>query len=651
MELSESVGVLPFVGPAYEKKLEKLGIVTLKDLLCHVPRRYIDFSNTSDIYRASVGDIVTIKGEVVSIINQYTKRGLKMQIAQIADETGSIQIVWFNQPFLVRTLRKEGILSVSGEVTWFGRNKAIISPEYEMIPKGQKGIHTGRILPVYPETAGLSSKWLRRQVKIAFEKIDNIPDTLNREVIEENNLVSLKKALNYVHFPKSEKESQAGRYRLSFDEVLALQIAVLKRKKKWEKNTSVNKIEVKKKELANFINSLPFTLTTSQKRSVNEILNDIKKNTPMNRLLEGEVGSGKTVVAAAGIYAAFTSGHRSVLMAPTQILATQHYQSLKELFKKHKIQVSLATSKSKPVKKADVVVGTHTLLFNDSLLEGASLVVIDEQQKFGVEQRKKLVDSTKTDNIIPHVLSMTATPIPRTVALAAYGDVDMSKLEELPSGRQKITTWVVPPEKREGAYDWIKKTVSKNGVQAFVVCPLIEESTRETLQQVKSVKKEYDTLKKLFPTLTLGLLHGKMKSNEKDMTIADFAKGKIDILVSTPVVEVGIDIPNAAIMMIETADRFGLAQLHQLRGRVGRGKAKSYCLLFTESDAPKVVKRLSAMKETQDGFKLAELDLQLRGPGEVFGLKQSGYPELKIASWQDIELIKKARKVATRLTN
>ena len=368
----------------------------------------------------------------------------------------------------------------------------------------------------------------------------------------------------------------------------------------------------------------------------------------MNRLLEGDVGSGKTVVAAIAAFTAFANGYQSVFMAPTQILAQQHFVTLNEIFKPFSVRVTLATSEGvkKGPGKTDIFVGTHALIHKRVSFDNVALVVIDEQHRFGVEQRAHLVDLTGKKKKAPHLLTMTATPIPRTVALTLYGDLDLSTLNELPKGRQKITTWIVPPQKRQGAYGWIDKEIEKESAQAFLICPLIEESEAETMKQVKAATVEYKNLKKLFVSRRVGLLHGKMKAKDKDIIMQHFKKSELDILVSTPVVEVGIDIPNATIMVIEAAERFGLSQLHQLRGRVGRGAKKSYCLLFAESHGQNVITRLNALTKGLSGFELAELDLKLRGPGEVFGTRQHGFLDLKIANWQDTELIKKAKELA-----
>lgn len=651
MKLSSAVSELPLVGPYYQKKLQKLGIKTISDLIHHVPHRYIDFSKIVPISKTRQSDVLTVKGKVKSIKNQYTRTVRKIQIAEVEDNTGTILAIWFNQPYLINTLREGDLISLSGKIDWFGRKIAFISPEYEKNVSG-KGLHTGRLVPIYPETAGLSSKWLRGRIKDAIIGIsDSIDELLPNEVLNKYNLAGFKESFYFIHFPENLDQAYEGRKRLSFNELLFLQIASIGRKLDWQKNESVYKLSIDKKEIEKFINKLDFHLTSSQKKVIGEIINDLSQKYPMNRLLEGDVGSGKTVVAAIASFISFINGYQTVFMAPTQILAQQHYNTLKGLFSDYKTRISLLTSGQikKDLGKEDVFVGTHSLINKKALFDKVSLIVIDEQQKFGVEQREKLIKKAKNKKLAPHVLNLTATPIPRTVALTLYGDLDLSCLNELPEGRIPITTWLISPEKREKAYKWIEENVIKKKIQVYIVCPLIEESIKETMLTVKSAKKEFETLKKVFPKLKLDLMHGKLSANQKEEVIEKFKKGITNILISTPVVEVGIDVPNATIMVIEAAERFGLSSLHQLRGRVGRGSEKSYCLLFTESKSEKALTRLSAMQKNLNGFELAELDLKLRGPGEVFGIKQHGFPELKVASWQDIGLIKDTKEVALEI--
>ena len=587
MNLDSPITDLPKIGPILENKFKKLGIHSINDLFYHVPSHYLDYSLITTINKIKVGDTVTIHAKIISITNIFSKRGVRMQIGSVED--------------------------------------------INSLPAGRQG----KLVPVYPETAGLSSKWLRRTILNAFENT-KIEDFLKDKL-------DLKTAIKFVHFPKNLDEVEKGKERLGFNEMLFLQLKSQRKKIAWQKNKTPFKLSINRLAVKQFISSLPFKLTDSQNKSVKEILSDLQRDIPMNRLLQGDVGSGKTVVAAVGAFAAFTNGYQTIIMAPTQILAEQHFKTLRSIFPKQKI--SLVTSNSKKVESADLYVGTHALIHSKINFEKVALIVIDEQHRFGVEQRSLL---TKKSGI-PHVLTMTATPIPRTIALTTYGDLELSVLNEMPIGRQKINTWLVPPEKREKAYDWIKSQVSTHKSQVFIVCPLIQDSEKETMKDIRSVTTEYENLKLKINNLKFGLLHGKMKHEEKNEVLSDFRSRRIDILVSTPVVEVGIDIPNATIMVIEAAERFGLAQLHQLRGRVGRGEKKSYCLLFANVHSGNAFKRLKAMEKMHSGFELAELDLELRGPGEIFGTQQSGFVELKIASWNDYELIKETKSLAEEI--
>jgi ATP-dependent DNA helicase RecG len=648
LKLNSSVTKIPLVGPAYAKRLKKLGISNIEDLISHVPSRYLDFRKVVRISNTNIGDVVTVKGKIRNAANIFTRTRKLMQVATIKDKSGTIEAIWFNQPYLTRTLNKGAIISLSGEIKSWMKKKAFISPEFELKPKKQ-GVHTGRLVPIYPETAGLSSKWLRSRINFALPRVENkLKEFLPIRVLNNYNLLNIKETINKLHFPKDLKGAQAANDRFAFNELLFLQLLSNEKLLDWKTRKVTHNLKVDNKEINNFIKSLPFNLTKSQSRSINEILVDLKLNIPMNRLLEGDVGSGKTVVAATACFASFLNGYQSIIMAPTQILANQHYNTLDQLFDKYKVRTSLVTSqtKKKDPGSTDIFVGTHALIHKKVKFDNVAVVVIDEQHRFGVEQRAHLTNTVNGQKFAPHVLTMTATPIPRTVVLTVYGDLKLSTLDELPKGRQPITTWTVPPKKRESAYDWIGEQIKKDKVQAFVICPLIDESESEKMTQIKAATVEYENLKKIYPDLKLGLLHGRLKENEKNKVLDNFKSGKIDLMVSTPVVEVGIDVPNATTMMIEGADRFGLAQLHQLRGRVGRGKKKSYCLLFTESQSRTVQQRLSALKRNMSGFELAELDLKLRGPGEIFGTLQSGYQELKIASWQNTKLIKDTKKVA-----
>jgi ATP-dependent DNA helicase RecG len=469
--------------------------------------------------------------------------------------------------------------------------------------------------------------------------IDALPEDLRRA----HNLVDMHTAISEIHFPTSMEKAHTARRRLAFEELFMLILHGAEQKRVWQSLYHAHTLPLDEKATKTFLTSLPFELTPDQLRSVKEILTDIAGTIPMNRLLEGDVGAGKTVVAAAAIFAAFRNKRSSIFMAPTQILAQQHFETLQKLLSIFNIPVSLIVGGSKNVTTdhVGVYVGTHALLSEKIAIPDVSLIVIDEQQRFGVNQRAALQQAHTPDDM-PHVLTMTATPIPRTIAQVIFGNLDLSALASMPHGRQPVKTWVVAPEKRQGAYTWIASELTQHKTQAFVVCPLIEES--ETLVAVRAVNTEYEKLKKIFPKHTVGLLHGRLKPKEKTAILEQFRDKKIDILVSTPVVEVGIDIPNATIMVIEAADRFGLSQLHQLRGRVGRSNLASYCLLFTENMQEMAIKRLKAMETTHNGPQLAELDLSLRGPGELYGTAQHGVPDLKVATFTDSSLLADAQK-------
>ena len=635
----------------YSKRLEKLDIKILEDFLHHFPNRYDDYSLISKIGQVQAGETVTIQGVVVEFKNEFTKNWKRIQKAKIKDETGEIEAIWFNQPFLANIIHKDDKISLAGKINWFLRKLVIQSPQYEVM-FDSKTIHTGRLVPIYPETHGVSSKWLRRQTYNIIDNYkQNLLEHLPDSIITNNKLLGLSEAIEQIHFPKTIEYANRANERLAFDEFFLLHLSVMQKRSIWEKIQVSHPYSITKfkKNIEEFWEKLPFTLTFAQKKAVGDIFADLAQKKPMNRLLEGDVGSGKTVVSAIAMYLSYLNGFQSVLMSPTEILAQQHFKTISDLLSPFGVKVGLATG-SKKLKmenrkwKIDVLVGTHAVLSKNISFENLGLVVIDEQQRFGVEQRTLIRQKGKN----PHLLTMTATPIPRTIALTLYGDLDLSILDEMPKGRKYVKTWLVPKEKRKNAYKWIEKQILETKSQAFIVCPFIEPS--ESMQTIKAANKEYEYLKKeVFGKLKLGLLHGKLKSKEKNEVLRRFREGKIDILVATPVVEVGIDIPNATLMIIEGAERFGLAQLHQLRGRVGRGDKQSYCLLFTDSENAFSEGRLKAMERLSVGEELAELDLKLRGPGEIYGTMQHGAHMLKIASFSDFSLIEKTKKEALKI--
>jgi ATP-dependent DNA helicase RecG len=670
MELQTPIKEAVSIYKKYASRLEKLDVKTLEDFLLHIPFRYEDYSLISKIGNVQAGEIVTIQGTVTEIKNEFTKSWKRLQKAKVRDETGTIDVIWFNQPYLINAILKGDHISLSGKVDWYLHKIVLQSPEYEVTANYHETIHTGRLVPVYSETRGISSKWLRRQIyNIIHDQREKILEYFPSSILESNNLIGLRDAIEQIHFPISLEYINKARKRLAFDELFLMQLSALQKRFEWQSKLKSLPLAISsyKKQIERFWENLPFELTNAQKRAVSDIFRDLGSSSPMNRLLEGDVGSGKTVVSAIAMYLAHLNGFQSVFMAPTEILAQQHYDTISNLLSPLGVKVNLVTGSKKSrimnqelrikkkahdslfiihnsTKDFNILIGAHAVLSKKVTFDKLGLVVIDEQQRFGVEQRAIIRKKGKN----PHLLTMTATPIPRTIALTMYGDLDLSYLDEMPKGRKYIKTWLVSPEKRKAAYEWIKKQIKETKSQAFIICPFIEES--ESMQTVKAATKEYENLKKnIFSNLILGMLHGKLKAKEKDKVLQDFRDKKIDILVATPVVEVGIDIPNATIIVIEASERFGLAQLHQLRGRVGRGNKQSYCLLFTESKNQKTMQRLKAMEKLHVGAELAELDLKMRGPGEIYGTMQHGISHLKIASFSDFALIEKTKKEAEKI--
>lgn len=638
MRLDTPLANLVGIGLTYAKRLQYLGLFTLEDLISHFPFRYDDFSNISSALEAKVGERVTLQGEIWSIKNIYTRFGKVLTQAIFNDGTSPIVLTWFNSPWITKQLVAGDRVQVSGKLTKYKSKLSIMAPAWEKITSvAVQTVHTGRLVPVYPETYGVSSKWLRTKISQILPKIQ-ITDPLPPSI--RGSMLPLKEALNKIHFPESWIDVEKARVRLGFDELFYVALATQKVRADWQQKPAVEAFKINERKLKGFTDKLPFKLTGAQIRVTREITSDLKKTKAMNRLVQGEVGSGKTVVAAAAAYLAYLNNLKTLYMAPTEILAFQHYDTLSGLLNPFGIKVGIYTGSKKKADGVDVFVGTHALLSDKLLKEEVGLVIIDEQQRFGVQQRSLLRSKAK----VPHFLTMTATPIPRTVALTLYGDLDLSIIDQMPVGRKPVKTYLVPSKKRKDAYGFIEKKV-KEGDQVYVITPLIEQS--ETLQSVKAAKVEFEHLKDIFPNLKLGLLHGRLKSKEKEQAINDFKARKIDILVSTSVVEVGMDIQSATVMVIEGAERFGLAQLHQLRGRVGRGEKESFCLLFSEDQES--TSRLKNLEKIYDGLKLAELDLKIRGSGEIFGTRQAGRFEFKIASFSDLSLIEKTRAAAKKI--
>jgi len=659
--LDSPVTALVGVGPRQAAKLARLGVRTIRDLLYLFPRRYNDFSSLKTINQLRYGEEVTIIGTIWETKTRETRKGVTLVTSIIADGTGTIQATWFNQPHLAKSLRPGRQIVLSGKVDEYLGRLVFQSPEWE--PLEAELIHTARLVPVYPLTKGISARWLRRLMKRTVDYWSKrSPDHLPPQVRHRAGLVDLETALSQIHFPDDKESLAQARRRLCFDEFFLIQLGVLRQRHIWRSQPG-KAIDIDEELLRSFVESLPFRLTKAQERVLREIVDDLRKPQPMSRLLQGDVGSGKTVVATAAMLLTVASGYQAVMMAPTEILAEQHYKTIAELLEgigdkghiSHPLSpnIRLLIGSMKPSEKeevrrqiasgeADIVIGTHALIQEGVEFKNLGLAVIDEQHRFGVRQRAAL----RQKGYNPHVLVMSATPIPRTLALTIYGDLDISVIDELPPGWKEIKTKWLMPRERERAYSFVRSQIEK-GRQAFIICPLIEESEKV---EAKAAVEEYERLRKeVFPDLRLGLLHGRMKAEEKEAVMAAFKRGELDILVSTPVVEVGIDVPNATVMLIEGADRFGLAQLHQFRGRVRRGKHQSYCLLLAESPSAEGQERLQAIESTQDGFVLAEKDLELRGPGEFFGTRQSGLPDLKLARLSDVRILELARAEAQAL--
>ena len=656
--LNASLTVLAGVGPRHASMLTRLGLYTLGDMLYNFPRRYDDYSQLKPIRDVFYGQQVTVIGEV-TLVNNRPLRGGKMTITEVVinDGTAGLRLTWFNQPWLANRLKAGDAISVSGKIEQYLGRLVMNGPDWE--PVEVENLHTNRIVPVYPLTANVTQKWLRtlmHQVVTywAPKLTDHLPETIRQAA----GLPDLGTALLQAHFPESAEKLQAARQRLAFDEIFFLQTGVLRQRRDW-RSLPGRVFSVEDNWLEARLAALPFALTNAQKKALTEIRLDLKSGLPMNRLLQGDVGSGKTVVAALAAAMVTQSGAQAAIMAPTSILADQHYRNFINILAGENgllspAQIRLLVGDTSTSEKEDIrlgllsgdikiVIGTHALLEEPVAFADLQFITIDEQHRFGVEQRAIL----RSKGTNPHLLVMTATPIPRSLALTVYGDLDLSVMDELPPGRQPIETHILTPTERERAYTLVQGQI-KSGYQAFIIYPLVEESEKSELL---AATQEHERLQKeVFHKLKLGLLHGRMKPDEKDAVMLAFRDRKYDILVSTTVVEVGLDVPNATVMLVEGANHFGLAQLHQLRGRVGRAEAQSYCLLIPDHEDAAENARLQAMVESNDGFVLAERDLQQRGPGEFLGTRQAGYAtSLKMASLGDIQMIEKAREQAQAL--
>ncbi|MBA7596531.1 ATP-dependent DNA helicase RecG [subsurface metagenome] len=671
MQLITPIEQITKVGLVYQKRLKRLGIKNVRDLFFHLPHRYEDFSNILDIDKVKINESCCVQGKILEIKNSRTfRRRLSLTEAVISDKSGSIKAVWFNQPYLINALKPKDNVCLVGRVVSGKYGLCLSNPTHEKI--GERELtHTGRIVPIYSETSGLSSRWLRFVIKPLLAELKNqIKDPMPEQLIKKFRLLPINKAIWQIHFPDSLSLAKRARERFAFEELFSLAVFVLMERNKLASKKAFA-VPLNLALVQKFVKTLPFKLTDAQKKATWQILKDLGKPRPMNRLLEGDVGSGKTVVAAVAALNSMKAGYQTVFMAPTEILAKQHFRTISKLLQGFKLDVGLLTGKedkfvSKKLKnqtieisrrkllekaknnQINILIGTHALIQDKVKFNNLALVILDEQHRFGVEQRAKLTQQTT----IPHLLSMTATPIPRTLALTIYGDLDLSLIDQLPKGRKKVITKVIPPSERNKSYDFIRKEVKK-GRQVFVICPRIEASKNNDKlgwSDAKAVEEEYEKLsKKVFPKLAVAMLHGRLAMKEKERIMKDFQNKKTDILVSTSVVEVGVDIPNATVMMIEGTEHFGLAQLHQFRGRVGRARYQSYCFLFTDSPARKTHQRLKALMTCENGFELAEKDLEIRGPGDFSGARQWGMPDLAMASLKDMSLIEKTRTAAKKI--
>jgi ATP-dependent DNA helicase RecG len=657
--LAKEVRYLKGVGAVKARDFARMGIKTLYQALLDFPFRHDDLSKCVAIRDAVPGKKVTIRGTVGSISNRKSKKNRRMTVTEaiVEDGTGSMKVVWFHQGFLQKSLKTGTVVSLSGKIDdRYGLS--LVNPTYEIMGDSTVTKHTGRIVPIYSLSGALTQKVRRAVAQEALKHMEDLPEWMPESILKENEFIGLHDAIRQMHFPNSQKAKDVALRRLKFDEFFLHQILHGKARRELKKKIA-SAVPFQEERVKQVVDELPFDLTGAQKKALWAIFKDMEKSEPMNRLLEGDVGTGKTVVAALAAVNAAASGWQSAILAPTEILADQHARSLEVLFG-DKITIAVFTRTKRRVGqkevtkkqmldalangKIDLVVGTHALLSDNVLFNRLGLMVVDEQHRFGVRQRQALKDRQEDADGIPHLLSMTATPIPRSLALVLYGDLDCSVLDEYPAGRQSIDTFIVRKNQEAEFYERMRDEMDE-GRQAFVVCPLIEESDALGVNSVQEVYAEFS--KGPFRAYNIGILHGKLKTQEKDEVMKQFVEGDLDMIISTTVVEVGVDIPNATIMFIEGAERFGLAQLHQLRGRVGRGEHKSYCFLHPSDNLSDLAKkRLQTVTNSQNGFVLADMDLKLRGPGNIFGTEQSGFEQFKLGSYADMDLISLARDYA-----
>lgn len=677
-DLNQTIKSLPKIGDKIEKKLEKLGIKTINDLIFYFPYRYEKYEICENLNKIKVNIPINIKVKIDLIRNKRSlRRRMTITEAIVSDEHGSLEVIWFNQPFLSKNLKNGDEISLAGKIIISNGRLIMNSPVYEKINKNEEPIHTQGIVPIYNLTYGLTQKQLRFFIKKISHNFSKITEYLPKETLKRQNLININESLQKIHFPQKDQDIETAINYFKFLELFLFQLKSYFLQKDLE-TKKANKLEIKIEKIKEFISNLPFELTDDQKKSAWEILQETNSDQTMSRLLQGDVGSGKTIVALIVVLNCLLNNKQAIFMAPTEILANQHYNTSLKLLEKYNFKIALLTSQKKEAnfeinsknkkeisqiicQEADLVIGTHSLIGENIKFKNLSLTIVDEQHRFGVNQRQEILNKNIDDkrNITtPHFLSMTATPIPRSLSLVLFNGLKLSSIKTKPKNRLDIKTDIVGPERKMAMYKFIEKEILK-GRQAFIICPLIEESENS---ESKSVKEEYQKIKKnIFPEIEVAMLHGKMKASEKEKIMTDFLNNKIKIIISTSVIEVGIDVPNATIMLIEGAERFGLAQLHQFRGRVGRGEHQSYCFLsigdnkndtlFFSKDKNNVgIKRLEALKKYQNGLDLAKIDLKNRGSGDIYGKIQSGFMNFKFASIFDYETIKKAREELEILT-
>ena len=652
LDLNKDVKYVKTVGPNRVKLLNKLNIYTLKDLIEYYPRDYEDRSKPKNLYECIDGEEVLIEAMATGRINEMHKGRMTISRLIVKDQTGTCYITWFNQGYLRDKFQPGRMYRFFGKISNKNGRLEMNSPVYDEIDQSK---NTGKIIPIYPLTFELKQNTLRRIIENGLLEVKGqLPETLPEYILKENNLWDINNTIERIHFPIEFSDFNKARERLVFEELLTMQLALLKLKNNYEHETDGIQFS-KDVHMSNVINMLPFRLTKAQLRVLEEIDRDMESNKPMNRLLQGDVGSGKTVVAMIAAYKAVKSGYQATIMAPTAILASQHLESFKGILDEFGIRTELLISNVTKKKKAeileklqsgeiDVLIGTHAILEENVVFKNLGLVVTDEQHRFGVKQRSTI--AAKGQN--PDIIAMSATPIPRTLALILYGDLDISIIDELPPNRKKIETFAVRKNMEERVNNFIKKQIAE-GRQAYIVCPLVEENEDlEGLQSVVELAEKYQ--KETFSEYKVAYLHGKMKPKEKDEIMQRFKDGEIQILIATTVIEVGVNVPNASIMVVENAERFGLAQLHQLRGRVGRGEYQSYCILKYEGNGETIRQRMKVMCDTNDGFIISEKDLELRGSGDFFGTEQHGLPEFKIANlFEDMAVLKKVQGLALKI--